>query len=110
VVAADPRGLSNLGGIFSSTTNPAGGKVWTSTGTISQNDFAAIVNSELMQGKNVSIISGVHDGVDGSVVVGLSPRPAAAAASPAHPVQPEVPAANAHAALILLSFRHQIDI
>ena len=70
--AADSRGLSNLGGIFSSTTNQAGGKVWTSTGTISQNDFAAIVNSELMQGKNVNIISGVHGGVDGSVVVDRS--------------------------------------
>jgi filamentous hemagglutinin len=70
--AADSRGLSNLGGIFSSTTNEAGGRIWTSTGTISQNDFKTIVNSELMQGKDVNIISGVHGSPDGSLVIDRS--------------------------------------
>ena len=70
--AADSRGLSNLGGIFSSTSNEAGGRVWTSTGTISENDFTTIVNSELMQGKNVNIISGVHGSPDGSLILDLS--------------------------------------
>ncbi|WP_256217037.1 hemagglutinin repeat-containing protein [Variovorax sp. OV084] len=62
------RGLSKHGGIFSVTENGAGGRVWTSTGDISQRDFATIVNSELMQGKNINIISGVHGSADGSMV------------------------------------------
>jgi hypothetical protein len=65
--ADSARGLSKLGGIFSSTTNEAGGTVWTSAGKISQNDFAGIVNGELMQGKNVNIISGVHGDVNGTI-------------------------------------------
>jgi hypothetical protein len=66
--AENARGLSKLGGVFTSTTNEAGGTVWTSAGTITQNDFAGIVNSELMQGRNVNIISGVHGGVDGTIL------------------------------------------
>ena len=66
--AADStRGLSKSGGIFSSTTNEAGGTIWTSDGPISQNDFGQIVNSEVMQGRNVNIITGVHGNVDGTI-------------------------------------------
>jgi hypothetical protein len=65
--ADSSRGLSKLGGVFSSTTNEAGGTIWTSEGPISQNDFAHIVNSELMQGRDVNIITGVHGNVDGTI-------------------------------------------
>ena len=38
------RGLGNLGGIMEETgTNAAGGRIFTSTGAINQNDFAGIV-------------------------------------------------------------------
>jgi hypothetical protein len=65
--ANSARGLSRNGGIFGSTTNEAGGTVWTSQGPISQNDFGHIVNSELMQGRDVNIITGVHGNVDGTI-------------------------------------------
>jgi hypothetical protein len=65
--ANNARGLSKNGGIFSSTTNEAGGTIWTSEGPISQNDFGHIVNSELMQGRDVNIITGVHGNVDGTI-------------------------------------------
>lgn len=41
---------------------------WTSTGTITQDDFASIINSELMQGRNVNIISGVHGDINGTIL------------------------------------------
>ena len=65
------RGLSDLGGIFSSSTNSAGGTVWTSVGTISQKDIGPLVNSGLYQG-DVNILSGVHGFTDGSMVTDLS--------------------------------------
>jgi RHS repeat-associated protein len=62
------RGLSKYGGVFTSTTNEAGGTIWTSAGTISQNDFAPIVNSALYKG-DVDIITGVHGFRDGTILV-----------------------------------------
>ena len=64
------RSLSNYGGIFSTTINEAGGEIITSTGTISQNDFATYVNAALYKGNgNVNIISGVHGDIDGTILV-----------------------------------------
>ena len=68
--AAGARGLSSLGGVFSSQTNAAGGTIWTSVGDISQNDVAALVNSGMYNGE-VNIISGVHGALNGSTSVDL---------------------------------------
>ncbi|MEW2427773.1 hypothetical protein AB0877_07155 [Micromonospora sp. NPDC047644] len=46
--------------------NAAGGRLFTSAGEINQSDFAGIVNSALMQGDDVHIISGAHGLPDGS--------------------------------------------
>jgi RHS repeat-associated protein len=61
VAEAGSRGLSSLGGVVSEAgTNAVGGRVFTSTGRISQNDFAGIVNNGLMRGDDVHILTGVH--------------------------------------------------
>jgi hypothetical protein len=49
-------------------TNAAGGRVFTSTGQIAQNDFAGIVNGGLMRGEDVHIITGAHGFPDGSIL------------------------------------------
>jgi RHS repeat-associated protein len=54
-------------GSFSSSTNAAGGQVYTSTGNIAQNDFAGFVNSGLYEG-DVHILTGVHGLEDGSTI------------------------------------------
>jgi hypothetical protein len=69
--ATGKRGLSELGGIFSSEPNAAGGTIWTSVGDISQNDVAGLVNGGLYRGE-VNIISGVHGFLDGTTTVDLS--------------------------------------
>ena len=69
--AAGARGLSGLGGVFSSETNAAGGTIWTSVGDISQNDVAPLVNSGMYNGE-VNIISGVHGALNGSTTADLS--------------------------------------
>lgn len=67
------RGLSDFGGVIEQTgTNAAGGRVFTSTGGISQNDFAGIVNNGLMRGEEVTILSGAHGGANGSLVADAS--------------------------------------
>jgi RHS repeat-associated protein len=66
------RGLGQYGGILSSSTNSAGGELWTSAGEISQNDFAGIVNGGLMKGGDVNILSGVHGLASGEMVADLS--------------------------------------
>jgi len=67
------RGLSNLGGIIEETgTNAAGGRIFTSTGPINQNDFAGIVQSSLMKGNQVSILTGAHGLPNGSLIADAS--------------------------------------
>lgn len=65
------RGMGQLGGIFDSTTNAAGGTVWTSEGAIVQSDVAPLVNSGMYDGE-VNILSGVHGAADGSTVADYS--------------------------------------
>jgi hypothetical protein len=65
------RGLSELGGVLTSETNTAGGRIVTSTGLINQNDIAPFVNSGLYRG-NVNIITGVHGDIGGVVRADLS--------------------------------------
>lgn len=61
------RGLSKLGGVIEETgTNASGGRIFTSTGAINQNDFAGIVNSGLARGDDVHIFTGAHGLADGS--------------------------------------------
>jgi hypothetical protein len=69
--AAAARGIGQLGGIFTSTTNAAGGTVWTSEGLIVQSDFASLVNSGLYSGE-VNILTGVHGLADGTTIADLS--------------------------------------
>jgi hypothetical protein len=52
----------------SAGTNAAGGRIFTATGTINQNDFAGIVNAGVIQGEPVTILTGVHGFADGSVI------------------------------------------
>ncbi len=67
------RGLSNLGGIIEETgTNAAGGRIFTSTGAINQNDFAGLVESSLMRGDKVSILTGAHGAPNGSLLADAS--------------------------------------
>jgi hypothetical protein len=60
------RGLGGMGS-FSSTTNAAGGEVFTSTGDIVQSDFEGIVNSGLYKG-DVNILTGVHGLPSGTMI------------------------------------------
>lgn len=67
------RGLSNLGGIIEETgTNAAGGRIFTSSGAINQNDFAGIVESSLMKGDQVSILTGAHGLPNGALIADAS--------------------------------------
>lgn len=70
--SAASRGLSRYGGSFTTTTNSAGGRVTTSTGTITQNDFASTVQSSVMRGEQVNILSGVHGEVSGLMRADIS--------------------------------------
>jgi RHS repeat-associated protein len=65
------RGLGQYLGIFESKVNAAGGDVVTSTGSIVQREFGSFVNSGLMKGNDVSILSGVHGNAAGDI----SPEP-----------------------------------
>jgi hypothetical protein len=58
-------GIGQLGGIFTKTTNGAGGEVWTASGDIVQGDFAGIVNTGLMKGGPMNILTGVHGDLAG---------------------------------------------
>ena len=67
------RGLSPLGGVIEQTgTNSAGGRIFTSTGAINQNDFAGVVNSGLTRGDDVHIFTGAHGLPNGSLVTDAS--------------------------------------
>jgi hypothetical protein len=62
------RGVSRAGGIFTTTENAAGGRVITAVGDITQTDVATHVNSALMQGGNVRILSGAHGTPTGEII------------------------------------------
>ena len=70
VLAANSgRGLGDLGGVISQTgRNSAGGRIFTSSGPINQNDFAGIVNNGLMRGDDVHILTGAHGLPNGTMV------------------------------------------
>jgi hypothetical protein len=70
--ATAQRGLSDLGGVFTDSTNAAGGKVWTSDGLINQNDVAPLVNSGMYGEGDVNILSGVHGEADGTMTADQS--------------------------------------
>ena len=53
-------------------TNSAGGRIFTSTGAINQNDFAGIVQSGVARGDDVHIFTGAHGLADGSLVTDAS--------------------------------------
>jgi hypothetical protein len=59
--------MGRLGGILSKSTNAAGGEIRTATGDIVQSDFASIVNSGLMKGGPVNILSGAHGSASGVI-------------------------------------------
>jgi RHS repeat-associated protein len=61
------RGANPLDGHFSSTTNSAGGEVFTSDGRIFQSDFGNIVQKGLYEETNVEILSGVHGTAEGTI-------------------------------------------
>ena len=61
------RGLSKLGGVIEETgRNASGGRIYTSTGAINQNDFAGVVNAGLTRGDDVHILTGAHGLADGT--------------------------------------------
>jgi RHS repeat-associated protein len=75
--AALPRALpdsfrSRLGGTFSKTTNAAGGTVWTSVGKIDEYDFADIVSDSYHADATINIITEVHGGETGAMLVDRS--------------------------------------
>jgi RHS repeat-associated protein len=61
------RGINSLGGVVSGAENTAGGYVVTAQGSVRGADFAGAVNSGLMRGEPVNILSGVH-GTPGGVM------------------------------------------
>lgn len=67
------RGLGDLGGVISQTgRNGAGGRIFTSSGPINQNDFAGIVNNGVMRGDDVHILTGAHGLPNGTMVADAS--------------------------------------
>jgi hypothetical protein len=61
---------SQSGGTYSSSTNAAGGRVWTSDGRINQDDIRDVVN-ESYRGGDINILTGVHGSPNGT----MSPEP-----------------------------------
>lgn len=59
------RGTGKLGAVITSSTNAAGGTVVTASGRVVGSDFGGAVNSGLMRGGPVNILSGVHGEVSG---------------------------------------------
>ena len=58
--------MSDLGGVIEQTgTYAAGGRVFTSTGTIAQKDSKGIVQGELMRGEDVHILTVSHGTASG---------------------------------------------
>jgi RHS repeat-associated protein len=64
-MAMKARGIGKLGGIITSTTNSAGGTVVTASGSVVGSDFVGAVNSGLMRGGPVNILSGAHGEISG---------------------------------------------
>ena len=66
--AAAARGVSKLGGyIAEEGSNPAGGRLITSVGGISQNDFVPFVERAMIRRDSVEILTGAHGHPDGSI-------------------------------------------
>ena len=61
------RGTGRLGGIITSTTNSAGGTVVTAAGDVVGSDFAGAVNSGMLRGGPVNVLSGAHGEASGLI-------------------------------------------
>ena len=67
--SASKRGLNDYGGSLDETSrNSAGGRVYTATGKIDQNDLTGPVQGAVMRGDDVNILTGVHGTPDGSTI------------------------------------------
>ncbi len=58
-------GVNRFGGMFKPVTNEAGGEAILCEGSIEQSDFGSYVNSGLMKGNQVNILSGAHGTEEG---------------------------------------------
>lgn len=61
------RGFTQDGGIFQSSPNAAGGDVFSVSGRIRGSDLRTMVNSGLVKGNDVNIITGLHGAPTGAV-------------------------------------------
>ena len=61
------RGMSDFGGVLTrESENAAGGALHTATGGIAQKDFGGLINSSLMKGDDVHLLTGTHGAPDGT--------------------------------------------